>query len=116
MGTTHINTRAVILGITLGLLAIPFFIDSLSGPHFSGAVQDAPLEFTDVRIVRPDLSVPYSESEIIQRVTIHSEFSFNSPWCQWNDPMALPCPQPLWDLDNETHDKPLMIHKAIPSL
>lgn len=111
MGTIHMNKKAsLLIGVALALLAIPLLFDSPTSPHFSGTYQNLPLEFTDVRIVRPDLSVHSYDSENIQRITIEAEGNFNSPWCQWEEPMALPCPHQFLDKHHERNQQ------DIPSL
>lgn len=116
MGTTCITSKASILGMTLALLTILLLIAPLPTPHFPWSNPYSPFEFTDVRIVKLDHPISPSDIHGIHRVTIYTEFNLNSPWCQKHDTMALPCPLPLWDHHQGPHEKPLMNHKAIPSL
>ena len=117
MGTTRITHRtASILGMTLALFTLLLFIDTFPASQVPWSDPHLPLEFTDVRIVRLDLPVPPSDIADLQRVTIHTDFSVNSPWCQWHNPMALPCPNPLLEKDRESPWKHMRTQKGIPLL
>lgn len=114
MGTTHFTTRVSILGIALAIFTIPFLFIFVSGPQVQKNDPPAPLEFTDTRIVTFDLSVPYPDTDIVQRVTIDSDSPFL--WCKRDSSTALPCPRSLRDEDPAQLWEHIKTHKGIPSL
>lgn len=114
MGTTHRIIRITILGISLAVLTIPFFHAPLTIPHFPESESYDPLEFSDVRIVTLDLSVPYSDPDLIHRMTIHADDSFN--WCSQVSSQEPFCRNELWDERHAQLWKHLMTLQGIPSL
>lgn len=110
MVTTQYKVHTAVVGIALVLLAFPFLPSPATTPLTGGHEWDSPWEFTDIRIIRLDLAGSPSGVGYVRRVTIETDVSVNSAWCQWEEPVALPCPNRLLDQFHELH------HKDIPSL
>lgn len=110
MGTIQYKVKTAIVGIALVLLASPFLPSPATAPPPAANNWYAPWEFTDVRIIRLDLAGSHSGVDFVRRVTIVKDFSVNSAWCQWKEPMALPCPNRFLDQHHERN------HQDIPSL
>lgn len=117
MGTTRMITHPTsVLGMTLALFTLLMFMNPSPALNIPQDDSHPIPEFTDVRIVRLDLAIPHSGMVDLQRVTIHTDFNVNSPWCQWRNPLALPCPNPLLDQYQEIPRTPLVTEKSIPLL
>jgi hypothetical protein len=114
MGTIHLTTRGAILGIALTLSTIPLLFHFATDPQIQDDDSLTPLEFTDVRIIRLNLSVPHSESDIVRSITIDPEFNFYG--CHSDSSATLPCPVQLWDEEHAWLWKHMRTQQNIPSL
>lgn len=102
MGRIHHIPKLPVIGIILTIITMIFLIDSLPihGPTTGEPPHDK-LEFANVRIGTLDLTVPPTKTPLVQRVTIQSDFSYPSQWCQWTFPEGSLCPHPISDGDQE---------------
>lgn len=114
MGTIHLTTRAARLGIALTLLTISLLFHFATDPQFQDDDSLIPLEFTDVRIIRLDHSIPYAHADIVQRITIDPEFKFYG--CHSDSSATLPCPVQLWDEKHAWLWEHIRTQQNIPSL
>lgn len=114
MGTIHLSPRATRLGIALTLLIIPLLLNVISAPQFQDNDPLTSLEFTDVRIIRLDHSIPYAHTDLVQRITIDPEFKFYG--CYSDSSATLPCPVQLWDEKHAWLWEHMRTQQNIPSL
>lgn len=114
MGTIHLTTRAASLGIALTLLTISLLFHFFSDPQFQDDDFLRPLEFTDVRIIRLDHSIPYAHADLVQWITIDPEFK--SYGCNSGSSATLPCPIQLWDEEPAWLWEHMRTQKSISSL